>query len=303
MAAAPRRSIPGRPPPRLRLVADRDEPLVALIVRRGGIEEEPAAAAIARGGAFVAGKRVRDPGVRVRPGERVEVTLRAPPAPAALTRERLLHLDGSLLAVDKPAGVAAQEDLAGGPALPDLCAALLREIGERRTTALLVHRLDRGTTGVTVLARTRRAQQALLGEFRAHRAAKTYQALVAPSPPQDRGTIDAPIASRAAITHWRVLERFADAALVEASPETGRTHQIRIHFAAQGFPLLGDAAHGGRLLLTRPSGARHDFSRPMLHAGSLAIDHPGGGKLKVDAPLPADFGAATAFLHSGAEAR
>ncbi|HEY4885870.1 MAG TPA: pseudouridine synthase [Myxococcales bacterium] len=284
-----------RPPSRLRLVADRDEPLVQLLIRRGAISQELARAATARGGAFVRGRRVRDPESLVRPGDRVEVTLSASEVPA-LERERILHLDELVLAVDKPAGVAAQEDLAGGPALPELCSALLRETGERQTQALLVHRLDRGTTGVTVLARARRAQAALLAEFRAHRVRKEYRALVAPAPSADDGVADAPVESRPALTRWRVLERFQGAAAVAAMPETGRTHQIRLHMAALGSPLLGDKVHGGAALLTRAGGARHDFSRPMLHALSLELRHPLGGELRVAAPLPEDFRLARDFL-------
>ena len=108
-----------RLPSRLRLVAERDEPLVQLLIRRGGISQELARAAAARGGAFVRGRRVRDPESLVRPGDRVEVTLYTPEVPA-LERERILHLDEMVIAVDKPAGIAAQQDLAGGPALPEL---------------------------------------------------------------------------------------------------------------------------------------------------------------------------------------
>jgi RluA family pseudouridine synthase len=237
---------------------------------------------------------VREPGALLRDGDRVEVTLFAPAA-VRLGRESLLHLDELVLAVDKPAGVAAQQDLAGGPALPDLCSALLRELGER-DEALLVHRLDRGTTGVTALARTRKAQSALLREFREHRARKQYRALVAPGPEGDEGKADAMVAGRPACTRWRVLERYAGAALIDAVPHTGRTHQIRIHLAALGCPLLGDKAHGGKTFVAHPSGARHEFQRPMLHALSLSMRHPSGGELRVEAPLPEDFAKAQAFL-------
>jgi 23S rRNA pseudouridine1911/1915/1917 synthase len=284
-----------RLPARLRLVAEGGESLVRFLVRRGGISEELARAAISRGGAFVRGKRVRDAEAAVRAGDRVELTLHAPQSPT-LTRERILYLDSVVVAVDKPAGIAAQQDLAGGPALPELCSALLRDAGEKDIQALLVHRLDRGTTGVTVLARTRRAQTALLAEFREHRARKEYRGLVAPAPSGDEGMVESPVESRAALTRWRVLERFSGAALIEAIPETGRTHQIRLHLERLGCPLLGDKAHGGAMVLTVSGGARHDFSRPMLHALCLALRHPQGSELRLTAPLPADFLEASSFL-------
>ena len=278
----------------MRLLADRDEPLLGFVVRRGAIAEDTAKEAIARGGAFVRGRRVRDPGWQLRSGDRVELSLR-PTRALPLSRDRILHLDSLVLAVDKPAGVAAQEDLAGGDALPDLCSALLHELGEK-PQALLVHRLDRGTTGVTVLARTRRAQAALLAEFRAHRVIKEYRALVSPAPEAAEGTSDVPVASRPALTRWSVLERYSGAAMIAAQPSTGRTHQIRLHLRGLGCPLLGDKEHGGAMLLTRSSGARHDFLRPMLHALSLSFRHPDGSALRIEAPLPADFEAARAFL-------
>jgi RluA family pseudouridine synthase len=284
-----------RPPARLRLIAESDEPLLAFLVRRGGISEELARAAIERGGAFVRAARQRDPAAPVRRGDRVEVSLQAPRLPP-LTRAHILHLDDLVLAVDKPAGIAAQEDLAGGPALPELCGALLREVGERETQALLVHRLDRGTTGVTVLARTRRAQTALLAEFRERRARKEYRALVAPAPAADEGVLDEPIESRPARTRWQVLQRFPAGAAVAAFPETGRTHQIRLHLQALGSPLLGDRLHGGQTMLTAAGGERQELPRPMLHALSLELRHPRGGALRVLAPPPDDFEAARAFL-------
>ena len=278
---------------KLRLVAEGDSTLARVIVERGGIADEVARAAIERGGAFLRGRRSRDPDAQVRPGDRIDVSLQAPGAPA-LTRAQLLHLDKSVIAVDKPAGVSAQEDLAGGPALPQLCSALLAALGERETQALLVHRLDKGTTGVCVLARTRRVQAALLEEFRNRRAHKEYRALVAGLPNGDEGTIDAEVDRQKATTRWRVLERYEGAASMAAFPETGRTHQIRAHFRELGCPLLGDTRYGGPAFLTRPDGARHDFARPMLHARALEL--PG---LRLSAPMPADFEAARAFLSRG----
>ena len=233
----------------------------------------------------------------MRAGDRVELALRSSRA-SPVGKDRILHLDAEVVAIDKPAGVAAQEDLAGGDTLPELCSALLREMGEQQTQALLVHRLDRGTTGVTLLARTRRAQSALLGEFREHRVRKEYRALVSPAPSADTGIADGPVASRPALTRWRVMERHRSSAMIAALPETGRTHQIRVHLLALGCPLLGDKAHGGPAFLTTAAGVRHDFGRPMLHALSLELRHPGGSPLHIEAPLPADFEAARAFLRT-----
>src|SRR5262249_49789782 len=200
-----------------------------------------------------------------------------------------LHLDRLVMGVDKPAGVLAQEGRAGGPALPDLCSQLLRERGEP-DTALLVHRLDRGTTGVTVLARTKASQAALLAEFREGRPVKEYLALCAGEPPPDQlGTSlslgahpQAPGKRRPdprgdpARTRFRVLRRLSGAALVQAFPETGRTHQVRAHLAALGLPLAGDVRYGGPRSVSREDGRRLELSRPLLHALSLRIPHPAG---------------------------
>lgn len=282
-------------------------------MRRGGISLEDARAAIERGGVFAGGKREKDPRAIVRAGALVEAALRerggAPAAPAPLGAERILFLDPHLLAVDKPAGVLAQEGRAGGPSLCDLAAALLASRGEK-PAALLVHRLDRGTTGVTLLARTPVAQAALLAEFRAGRVEKEYRALVAGAPP-DEGAIDLALGpdprtpggrrpdprGEAARTRYRVLERYAGAALVAAFPETGRTHQVRVHLAAIGHPLLGDVRYRGPRTVAAGA-APVAAERPLLHSLQLRAAHPGGGRLEVTAPLPADFSAACEALRA-----
>jgi 23S rRNA pseudouridine1911/1915/1917 synthase len=280
---------PKRTPSRLKLVGDSaGEPLAEFVVRRGGVSREVALAAVSRGGAFLRGKRERDPEAVVRKGDKVEVSLEAR-ASVALDRSRVLHLDEALLAIDKPAGIAAQEELAGGPALPDLCSALLASMGERETQALLVHRLDKGTTGVTLLARTRRAQAELLADFRERRVRKEYRALVAGVP--GRAEVAEAIEGRPAATSLEVVERFALGAHVAAFPETGRTHQVRLHLLAAGAPLLGDRQHRGPAFLTRADGQRIDFARPLLHARALELRG-----LRVEAPLPEDFEAALQWL-------
>lgn len=273
--------------------------LLRFVAERGGVSEDEALAAIERGGAFVAGRRVRDAGATVRGGARVEIDLRAPPPATAPT---VLHLDRDVVAVDKPAGVLAQEGRAGGPSLPDLVAAIIGG------PALLVHRLDRGTTGVTLLARTRAAQAALLERFRRGEVEKEYRALVAGAPERDEGVIDLALGSdpsapgrrrpdargEPASTRYRVLERFVGAALVACFPETGRTHQIRAHLAALGHPLLGDARYGGPRALTLADGTRLSAARPLLHALRLRV-----GGLEVRAPEPADLLDALALLRRG----
>jgi 23S rRNA pseudouridine1911/1915/1917 synthase len=298
-----------RRPSRLRLVAsgaDAGAALLRFVAARGGVPEELARAAIQRGGAFLRGRRVRDPEAVVREGDRVEVELREP-APAQLPA--ILHLDRLVLAVDKPAGVLAQEGRAGGPALPDLCSRMLRERGEP-DAALLVHRLDRGTTGVTVLARTKAAQAALLAEFREGRSTKEYLALCTGEPSADELASDLALGpdpgvpgkrrpdarGEPARTRFRVLRRLRGAALIAAFPETGRTHQVRAHLAALGLPLAGDVRYGGPRSLTGAGGSRLELSRPLLHALGLRLRHPEGHELALRAPIPPDLEEAVRFL-------
>ena len=322
-----------RPPARLSLRVDPKDAGAALgrfVSERGGVELALAEAAIARGGAYVSGVRVREPGARLKSGDRVEVHLQergaAPVAPPALEATRLLHLDAEVALVDKPAGVLAQEGRAGGPDLAALVSALLAARGEA-PQALLVHRLDRGTTGVCALARTRAAQALLLQAFREGRIAKEYLALcavaAAPDASGEAGGADAftidlalgPDPSAAgrrrpdptgepASTRVQVLRRWAATgaagahALVAAFPETGRTHQVRVHLAARGLPLLGDVRYGGPKLVTGPSGARLDVARPLLHARRLQLPprSEGAPALVIEAPVPLDLAAAIAFL-------
>jgi 23S rRNA pseudouridine1911/1915/1917 synthase len=289
-----------RRPSRLRLVAalaDAGASLEQFVAARGAISAGDARAAIVRGGAFVAGRRVRDPAFAVAPGTLVEVALRGQSEAAALEPARILHVDSEIVAVDKPAGVLAQEGRAGGTSLPDLCAAAVGG------TALLVHRLDRETTGVTVLARTRAAQAALLAAFREGAVEKEYRAIVCGEPAQDEGAVDLSLGSdpstpgkrrpdargEPARTRFCVLERLRGAAYLAAFPETGRTHQVRVHLAAIGLPLAGDARYGGLRALARPDGARFEVRRALLHAFRLRLPHPRRGRIDLEAPLPRDL--------------
>jgi 23S rRNA pseudouridine1911/1915/1917 synthase len=277
--------------------ADAGERLDRFVAGRGGISRGVARRALEAGGVFLDGRRIKVAGRLVRAGQRVVVNLeeggRAPWA-APLDRTRLLFADAAVVAVDKPAGVPAQATLTSDRGtLPDLVGALL---GGTVTT---VHRLDRETSGVTVLARTRGAAAALGAAFRAGEPEKTYLALCARAPSPPEGRLDAPLgkdaarpglrrvdpAGEPASTRYRTLWSSPLAALVEAWPETGRTHQIRVHLAHLGAPLLGDARYGGPRRVGETA-----VPRVMLHALRLVVPHPEtGARLVLEAPVPEDF--------------
>ena len=277
---------------------DAGERLDRFVAARGGISRGLARRALDAGGVFLDGRRCKVAGRSLRAGQRVVVNLeeggRVPTSGPALDRGRLLHADADLAALDKPAGLPSQATLTGDRGtLPDLAARLLG--GEVE----IVHRLDRETSGVVVLARTRKAAAALAEAFRRGTPEKTYLALCARSPEPPEGRIDAPIGkdprragSRrvapggdAAATRYRTLASGPGAALVEARPETGRTHQIRVHLAHLGAPLLGDPRYGGP---RRVGGV--EVHRVMLHAFRLEIAHPATGEtMTFEAPVPEDF--------------
>ena len=208
----------------------------------------------------------------------------------------ILYLDESLLAINKPAGL---------PSLPDgydLSAPHVRSLLEPYFGRVwIVHRLDRDTSGVLLLARSADAHRALNGQFDQRRVSKIYHALVTGSPDWDTQTVDLPLrpdvghnhrtvvdpgSGKPAVTHFLVRERFAGYALIEAAPETGRTHQIRVHMAAMGYPLLADELYGG----SQSGDATAVISRLALHALQLTIEHPvQKTMMKFIAPYPQDF--------------
>jgi len=285
--------------------ADEGERLDRFIAARGGISRGLARRALDAGGVFLDGRRCKVSSRLVRAGQAVVVNLeeggRAAEPPPPLERARLLYADRDLVAVDKPPFVAAQPTLTHDRGtLPDLVQALLG------APVTLVHRLDRETTGVTVFARTAAAAAALAEAFRAGGPEKTYLALCGRAPAPPEGRIDAPLgkdptrpglrrvdpAGDPAATRYRTLRASDRAALVEARPETGRTHQIRVHLASVGAPILGDPRYGGARRVGELA-----IPRVLLHARRLELDHPAtGARLVLEAPVPEDLAAAERAL-------
>ena len=278
--------------------ADAGERIDRFIAARGGISRGEARRALDAGGVFLDGHRCKVSGRTLREGQRVVVNLseggREAAVPPPLERSRLLYADADVAAVDKPAGVPSQPTLTTDRGtLPELVSALLG------APVTLVHRLDRDTSGVTVFARTPAAAAALAAAFRDGTPEKTYLALCARAPAPREGRLEAALGkdpARAglrrvdprgepAATRWRTLRDGPLAALVEARPETGRTHQIRVHLAHLGAPLLGDARYGGPRRVGELS-----VPRVLLHARRLEVAHPvTGARLVLEAPVPDDF--------------
>jgi len=227
----------------------------------------------------------------------------------------VLFEDESLLAVDKPAGVSVVPER--GAAQWEFMGMLLHHkkrcpLCAADTRYRIVHRLDRDTTGVVAIAKTADAERALTQRFADRVVAKRYLALVAPTPRDASGAIDAPLGpgsgsrvmavregGKPSVTDWRVLERFKGFALLEVSPHTGRTHQIRVHLAYAGTPLAVDPMYGGAesvlLSAIKKGYKRRGDEKPLidrltLHCASLEFPHPvTGAPLSIAAPLPGDF--------------
>ncbi|MEW5855063.1 MAG: RluA family pseudouridine synthase [Myxococcota bacterium] len=249
------------------------------------------------------------PSQKLRAGQRIVVT-EPPPAPAeALPQDIPIHVlfeDEHLLVINKPPGMVVHP----GAGTPDgtLVNALLFHVedlppvgGELRPG--IVHRLDKDTSGVLVVAKGDAALQALQGEFKDRRAEKRYLALCRGAPRPAQGTWETPFGrhptarvkftsrkgDRVAITDYRVLASNHGCALVELTLHTGRTHQIRVHLSEHGHPILGDDLYGGKKAAELPvPGARAE--RQMLHAAMLSLAHPKTGRaMRWIAPPPADF--------------
>ena len=267
-----------------------------------------------RSGAVEAGgKTVRDPATKVRGEEALRVAVPEPepahnePQDIPLT---ILFEDEHLLVVDKPAGLvvhpaAGNFDGTLVNALLHHCAGKLSGIGGVARPGI-VHRIDKDTSGLIVVAKTDVAHEGLAKQLAAHSIDRRYLAIVNGVMKAGQGTVDAPLARSAtnrkkiaiveghrgkrAVTHWKRLDILRDAALVECRLETGRTHQVRVHMASIGHPLVGDPVYGG-------SGKTHgkilkelQFHRQALHATELGFTHPvTKDRISFTSPMPPDM--------------
>jgi 23S rRNA pseudouridine1911/1915/1917 synthase len=266
---------------------------------------------------------------RLRDGDRVRLEI-PPPEPTALTAEPLplavVHEDQDLVVLDKPAGLVVHPG--AGVRSGTLVHALLHrypEIGVVGGAGRpgIVHRLDKDTSGLLVVARSSRAYRALVEALRAHEVRRTYTALVWGEPRTAGGVVEGAVGrhpkerqrmavvtrgGKPARTRWRVAERLGPATRLEVQLETGRTHQIRVHMAHLGHPVVGDALYGGRgkkllsLKETERSLATEvlkTLPRQALHASALELAHPVTGvRISFVSPLPEDFERALGLLRA-----
>jgi 23S rRNA pseudouridine1911/1915/1917 synthase len=248
--------------------------------------------------------RAARPALKLEPGQHVRVDI-PPPQPAQAHPESIpldiIYEDADILVVNKPAGMTVHP--APGHSSSTLVNAILAHCDDLSgiggvARPGIVHRLDRDTSGVILVAKNDSAHNALARQLKDRTVEKTYVALVEGTPQPPEGVIDAPIArdprnrqrmaivenGRDAITRYRVIERFDGASLVEALPKTGRTHQIRVHLAAIGHPIIGDKLYGRASTLV---------PRQFLHAQRIAFAHPSSGEqMELEAPLAPDLQAA-----------
>ena len=296
------------PPVRFAPTADEvGQRIDVVVAKRVGVTRVAAQRAIRNGDVTIAGEPVR-PSYRLEEGDHVRAEV--PPGDIALPEGEdipvdVRYSDDRVLVVSKPAGLVTHP--ARGHHTGTLVNALLGLgldlSGKGSTRPGIVHRLDKETSGLLLVARDDDAQAYLVEAMQARKIERRYLALVRGRPPADTGTVEAPMGrhptrrtrmavvpdGRPAVTHYTVLEGTARYSFLEVTLETGRTHQIRVHLAHVGSPVLGDRTYGGVSELSRELG----LERPFLHAWRLAFPRPqDGSRAEVEDPLPSDLAAA-----------
>jgi 23S rRNA pseudouridine1911/1915/1917 synthase len=259
------------------------------------------------------GRPVRDPALKVRGDEEFRLSVPEPTPAHNVPQDiplRIVFEDEHLLVVDKPAGLVVHP-AAGNPdgtlvnALLHHCGGSLSGIGGVARPGI-VHRIDKDTSGLLLVAKTDVAHEGLAKQFAAHSIERRYLALVNGVPKTAEGIVDAPLArsstnrkkisivegsrGKRAVTHWRRLQILREAALVECRLETGRTHQVRVHMASLGYPLLGDPVYGRSGKNNRELLKSLNFHRQALHAAELGFTHPvTKHRLSFASGMPADM--------------
>lgn len=266
-------------------------------------------------GDVLQGKKPLSKSDRLQPGDRLTVVMPAPfdpleLRPTPIEELEIVYDDDDVVVVNKPVGCAAHAS--PGWTGPTVVGALIAR-GYRISTSGpqerqgIVQRLDAGTSGLMLLAKNENAYNAMKNQFRNRTVKKVYQTLVQGHVDPSEGTIDAPIGrhpredyrfavvadGKPSITHYTLIEYYSSASLLRVELETGRTHQIRVHFNALRHPLVGDLAYGGDPVLA----ARLEIKRPWLHAIELTFDQPSNDeRITLSAPLPDDLKRALELL-------
>ncbi|MGE5586871.1 MAG: RluA family pseudouridine synthase [Clostridia bacterium] len=308
--------------------ADEGKRLDVYIAGRLALSRSAAQRLIDEGHALVAGERAKA-ARRVRAGDVVTVSV-PDPKPLDVVAEDLpldiLYEDSDIIVVNKPRGLVVHP--AAGNWSGTLVNALLAHCSDLsgiggKIRPGIVHRLDKDTSGVIVAAKNDPAHLALARDLREHAVEKTYLAIVHGVPRDERGTVNAPIGrhpihrkkmavvpegrGRAAVTEYEVLEALGMNALVKVHPVTGRTHQIRVHLAHIGHPIVGDPVYGGRArgrAAAAAAAAAAGLSGQALHAASISLDHPRTReRMTFSAPLPQDMQRLLARLRSDSQVR
>jgi 23S rRNA pseudouridine1911/1915/1917 synthase len=294
-----------------------------LAARVGGVSRSTLKRVIDDGEVLVGGRAAK-PSLKLKGGEHVEVELPAPP-PSDVEPEEIpldiIHEDGEVVVVNKPSGLVVHP--AAGVPSGTLANALAFHFGRLAGGGSLrpgiVHRLDRDTSGVIVVAKTARAHESLSDQFRARTVFKSYAALAHGVTREEKGKVEEPLArdprnrtrmavvrgGRAAVSLWRVRRRYARFTLLDVQIKTGRTHQIRVHLAWLKHPVVGDETYGGGRDKTLPDPLLRArvaaLGRQFLHAERLGFHHPSTGEwLAFTAPLPPELSDFLEVLEAGA---